>query len=141
MKLSLFSLDKTVIDGWEVQEIYFPGPKGETGVLRGHAPMLSLMTVGEMRFVHATKKIEYFFAISHGFIRVLDDVVVACSYTVEQPHEIDTQRAADAQREAEAKLQEPIASSREFRKYELKLQRSLIRQSVAKHKHGQNPPT
>ena len=131
-------MDRRVVEDWEVDEVYFPGPKGETGVLPGHAPALSQIAIGELRFLHSTKKKTYFFAVSHGFIKIEDNNIVACSYTVEQPKEIDVKRAVNAQKKAEIRLVEPITSSKEFRKHEFKLQRALVRQRVSKRKPSQN---
>lgn len=134
MKFSLYSLDRRLVEDWEVDEVYYPGPKGETGILPGHAPALSQITVGELRFLHATKKKTFNYAVSHGFIKVEGDHIVACSYTVESPQEIDVKRAVEAQKKAETRLKEPVTSSKEFRKHELKLQRAIIRQQVSKKK-------
>ena len=134
MKFSLYSLDRSIIEDFEVREVIFPGLKGETSILPGHAPLLSQLQIGELRFQLATTSEVQHFAISHGFIKVEHDTVVACSYTVEPASEIDIKRAVQAQKKAESRLQESIASTHEFRKHELKLQRAMVRQQVASKK-------
>lgn len=134
MKFSLYSLDERLIEGWEVSEVYYPGPKGMAGILAGHAPLIAQLTVGELRFVHATTHKTYVFAVSHGFIKVQDDNIVACGYTLERARDIDVRRAVAAQKRAEQQLNSgEDVSEDQFEKFELKLQRALVRQLVAKH--------
>lgn len=132
MKLSMYSLDQRVAENVEVDEVYFPGPKGETGVLPGHMALISQLHVGELRYVDGQNKKHKHFSVSHGFVRIVGDDVVVCAYTLERPKDIDLDRALKAQKKAEERLKESFADVEEFRKYELKLQRSLIRQHVAR---------
>ena len=69
--------------------------------------------------------------ISSGFYEVKDDVVNVMAETVELKSELDLIRARTAQQKAEAALQDPNLEQRNFRKYQLKLQRALIRQQAA----------
>ena len=132
MKLSMYSLDQRVAENVEVDELYFSGPKGETGVLPGHMALISQLYVGELRYLDSQYKKHRYFSVSHGFVRVVEDEVVICAYTLESPKDIDLDRAIKAQRAAEERLKESFSDVEEFRRYELKLHRALIRQQVAR---------
>lgn len=132
MKLCMYSLDRKMAEDIEVDEFYFPGPKGETGVLSGHVNLVSQVYIGEVRYVDTLKKKPHHLAVSHGFVRVSEDDVVLCAYTLEEPKQIDLERAIKAQKKSEERLKESFANIEEFDKYELKLQRAIIRQQIAK---------
>lgn len=139
MKLCMYSMDKRAVEDIEVDELIFPGPKGETAILSGHTDLISQVTVGEIRFIDSLKKNVHHYAVSHGFLRVNDDDIMICAYTLEQPKDIDVERAIKAQKEAEEKLKDAITDIEEFNKYELKLHRALIRQQVAKKASSTTP--
>ena len=69
--------------------------------------------------------------ISSGFFEVRDGGVTVAAETVELAKEIDLQRAKTAQKKAENALTDPELDFALFRKYELKLQRALVRQQIA----------
>ena len=132
MKLSMYSLDQKIAQDVEIDEVYFPGPKGETGVLPGHMTLISQLHVGELHYLESQKKKHKYFCVSHGFVRIAFDDIVVCAYTLERPKDINIERAIKAQKRAEERLRESFADTEEFRKYELKLHRALIRQQVAR---------
>jgi F-type H+-transporting ATPase subunit epsilon len=69
--------------------------------------------------------------ISSGFYDVKDDVVNVLAETVELAGEIDLDRARRAQKAAEDNLKSAELTESSFRKYQLKLERALIRQQTA----------
>jgi F-type H+-transporting ATPase subunit epsilon len=132
MKLSLYSLDRKISESIDVTSVTFPGPLGESQVLSGHTALVSQIQIGEVRYLEKSKKRVRSLFVSHGFIRIEDDHITICGYTLEHPKEINVDRALKAQKQAEEKLRETFSDISDFRKYELKLQRALIRQQVAK---------
>jgi F-type H+-transporting ATPase subunit epsilon len=74
--------------------------------------------------------VERHFAISYGFAEVRKDKIIVMGETVEEATEIDKARAMAAQKKAEVALAS-VLTEEDFNKHQLKLQRSLVRQSIA----------
>ena len=115
----------------EVDAVYAPGELGEFGVLPGHAPLLSLLKIGELRFYKNGDVTNL--SISGGVAEIDQKNMRVLAETAEFAHEIDTDRAESARARAEDTLKKPDSSERadESAKAELALQRALIRLQVA----------
>jgi F-type H+-transporting ATPase subunit epsilon len=93
---------KVVFSG-QVQSISAPGECGGFQVLVGHAPLLSSLTVGEIKIVDASgATIRY--ATSGGFLEVKNNKVIVLAETAEQSSEIDVKRAESARERAKNRL-------------------------------------
>ena len=69
--------------------------------------------------------------ISSGFYDVKDDTVNVLAETIELAGEIDLDRAKRAQKAAEENLKAAELTEQSFKKYQLKLERALIRQQAS----------
>jgi F-type H+-transporting ATPase subunit epsilon len=76
MEVSVISPERTIFAG-SADQVIAPAWDGEVGILRGHAPMLVLLGVGEVRIRSASK--DQSFRISGGFLQVVDDHVTILS--------------------------------------------------------------
>src|SRR6476620_12700588 len=86
-----------------VDSVQLPGSEGELGVLPHHAPLVSTLGVGELRF--RKDGIEESFAIVGGFLQVRPDRVVVLAETADLASDIDLEKAQEARREAERALE------------------------------------
>jgi F-type H+-transporting ATPase subunit epsilon len=115
----------------EVDIVTAPGFAGEFGVLANHAPFLSTIKVGTLRFKKAGTEEELM--ISGGFCEVSSNKITFLVETAERGHEIDVDRALRAKERAEKRLlqtreqQEKIDRTRA----EAAMQRALARLKVA----------
>ena len=82
----------------EVDAVVLPGIDGELGVLPHHAPLVSMLGLGELRIRKGP--ITESFAIVGGFLQVRPDKVVVMAETADMASEIDLEKARQAQREA-----------------------------------------
>ena len=64
---------------------------GELGILPGHAPMMVVLGIGELR-VRIGSRFEWF-AIGEGFLHVADDVVTVLTPFAEAAREVDVEAA------------------------------------------------
>jgi len=108
------------------------GSEGQIQILPGHAPMIGTLRTGVFRY-RSKGQDPVLGVISTGFFRVSGAEVQVMAETVELKSEIDVNRAKRAQKLAEETLQAADLDGHRFNKYQLKLQRSLIRQQVAGH--------
>src|SRR6516162_10940406 len=86
-----------------VDEVQIPGKAGDIGVLPGHAPLITELTIGEIAYKHSGKT-EHL-SVAWGFAEVLPDKVTILAQTAERAQDIDVKRAAEAKARAEAALQ------------------------------------
>jgi len=130
MKLDILTPSRQLVSEEEILDLVLTTSEGEVQILQEHASMLGTLYPG--RFSYETKNGEQISgAISTGFFRVDSDRVTVMAETLELSHEIDTERARIAQLRAEKNLVEKELNQENFDKYQLKLQRALIRQHVA----------
>jgi F-type H+-transporting ATPase subunit epsilon len=112
-----------------VTAVTVPGKEGEMGILPGHAPLLSLLKVGELSYIHGNTK--HYLAINWGFVEVLPDRVIILAQTAERPEDIDVDRARKAKERAEERLAKVSDSEIDMERARVALERSILRIHVA----------
>ena len=78
------------------------GKSGELGILPGHAPLITTLTIGEISYRQGTNT--HYLAVAWGFAEVLPNKVTILADTAERAEEIDVKRAQEAKARAEAAL-------------------------------------
>ncbi len=129
LTLSIYSPEKKMIEGRSVDSVTLPGSEGQIQILPGHAAMVGTLETGVISY-QLEDGSKAFGAISTGFFEVQDDRLHLTVETLEMSGDVDVDRAKRAQAAAERVLSEAALDEKQFRKYELKLQRSLLRQQV-----------
>jgi F-type H+-transporting ATPase subunit epsilon len=127
LKLTILSPQRRLLESAPVDEVTLFGSEGQIQILPGHAPMIGTLDTGTFRYKESTGN-ESSGVISYGFFEVKDDEVTLLAETLELRGEIDLNRAKRAQSEAEEALKQADLDEHAFRKYQLKLERALIRQ-------------
>ena len=79
----------------DVEMVILPGADGVIGVLPRHAPLMAVVTPGEV-MVRKPGAPDRFFAVGGGFVEVRPDKVVLAARSGESVEEIDAQRAEAA---------------------------------------------
>lgn len=108
--------------------VIVPAVDGELGIWPAHAPLLAQLRPGQIRLQR--DKATELFAVSGGFVEVINNRVTVLAETAELAHEIDAERARHAAEQARVILRSP-RSSQELAQAEAALQRALIRLHVA----------
>ena len=120
-----------------VDSVQLPGSEGELGVLPHHAPLVSMLGVGELRIRKGGT--EESFAIVGGFLQVRPDRVVVMAETADMASEIDLERAQEARREAEKALERAPTDAVDLSAARAQLQQALLRIRVAERRHREGP--
>lgn len=107
-----------------------PGVEGQFEVLRGHAPLVAALGVGTV-VVTLTDGTRAQFAVSGGFVEVLNDHVTLLAETVEPVGEIDQDRARAAEERARGRLAAASAAERADAQAELDRARNRLRASMS----------
>jgi F-type H+-transporting ATPase subunit epsilon len=102
IELEIVTPDKQVVRE-SVEAIEIPGKAGYIGVLPGHAPLITELTIGEISYKR-NGNTEHL-SVAWGFAEVLPDKVTILAQTAERAQDIDVKRAAEAKARAEAALQ------------------------------------
>jgi|SRR5450756_1424980 len=130
--LDLVSQDHSVFSG-DVNEIIAPGVDGQLGVLPRHAPLITMLSPGEV-VVHRANEPDLFFAVSGGWMEILPSKVTILARTAERSDEINLQRAEEARARAEQLLAQGAPVSDDRIGLEIALRRSQIRLKVARRR-------
>ncbi|MBX3050065.1 MAG: ATP synthase F1 subunit epsilon [Caldilineaceae bacterium] len=120
----------------EVQMITLPGIDGQMGVMGQHAPLLTILDVGEI-VLHRPNEEPDYIAVTGGVVEVRPDKVIVLARSAERADEIDVARAESALRRAEESRENRPAEER--RPVELALRRSQVRLKVARRRRARRP--
>jgi F-type H+-transporting ATPase subunit epsilon len=121
-----------------VDAVNLPGIEGELGVLPHHAPLVSMLGVGELRIRKGGA--EESFAIVGGFLQVRPDKVVVMAETADMASEIDLAKAQEAKRAAEQALEGGARTDAiDLSAARAALQHALLRIRVAERRHREGP--
>ncbi len=121
----------------EVDSVQVPGIEGELGILPHHAPLVSMLGLGELRIRKGGA--EESFAIVGGFVQVRPDKVVVMAETADLASDIDLARAEEARREAERVLETGSHEGADLAAARAALQAALLRIRVAERRHREGP--
>lgn len=131
IRLDFVSQDHMVFSG-DVNEVLVPGIEGQLGILPKHAPLMTILSPGEV-VVKREGQPDLLFAVSGGWMEVRPNKITILAHTAERSDEIDLQRAEAARARAEQLLaQGPPREERAS--LEMALKRSQIRLKVARRR-------
>jgi F-type H+-transporting ATPase subunit epsilon len=117
-----------------VVEVTLPGADGELGVLPGHAPLITELGIGELRYRTAGGAMSDPIAVIRGFAEVLQDRVTVLAETAERAEEIDIERAKAALERAEKRIAAGAgATDIDWDRATAALQRAMVRLKVAEY--------
>jgi F-type H+-transporting ATPase subunit epsilon len=100
-QLEIVTPEKKVVET-AVAEAQIPGKNGYLGILPGHAPLITELSVGEIKYREGST--EHVLAVAWGFAEVLPDKVTILAESAERPSEINVERAREAKQRAEQRL-------------------------------------
>ena len=113
----------------DVDEVILPGYYGEFGVLPGHTQVLSILSIGMLRYRKGDETNRV--AVGGGFAEVTPDRVVVLADVAEKAGEIDVDRARKAQERAEAALKDLSMDDASYPKIYAALRRAIARMATA----------
>jgi F-type H+-transporting ATPase subunit epsilon len=114
-----------------VDEVQLPGVEGNLGILPGHTPLLTLLRVGPAWYRKGTEVVNL--AIANGIAEILPDTVRLLARVAEKADDIDLDRAEQARRRAEERLQAAKSGARDidFDRARVSLIKAMTRIQVA----------
>ena len=128
--LEIVTAERVVLSD-EVDQVNAPTKDGRVGILPRHAPLLTILDVGELDIIKGDVRTP--FAVTGGFMEVLPNRVTILADAAERADEIDEARAEEARRRAEEQLTQR-RSDQDMALAEAELRRAIIRLKVAQLK-------
>ena len=98
--LDIVSAEKQVFSG-VVEMVVATGALGELGIAPGHAPLLTLLKPGEIRFKRPGGAVEEVYYVSGGMLEVQPYVVSVLADSAERAEHLDEAKALAAKARAE----------------------------------------
>ncbi|MDO8786121.1 MAG: F0F1 ATP synthase subunit epsilon [Syntrophales bacterium] len=126
--LEIVTPEKMAFSG-KVEQVTIQGSEGQFGVLKGHAPLLSSVEIGELNFTRDGKKTYY--AVSNGYAEVASDKVTVLVEAAESSDMIDRERAKMAKEAAEAKIPKMSREDADYERARAALMRAITRLNVS----------
>ena len=92
----------------EIDQINLDTTAGQIGILAHHIPLASGVKVSQMNYIIDGKRT--YFSVAGGFIYVNETETTLIANAIESQEEIDLERAQEAKRRAEEKLNQKITN-------------------------------
>ena len=115
----------------EVDGVVIPGSEGELGVLEGHAPLVTTLLPGELRYNKGGQ--EESLAVGEGVVEITRDSVSVLTDLAITTMDIDEAAVEEALKRAEAALSEKM-SDEEIATVEASIQKSLAQLHVKRRR-------
>ncbi len=128
LTLEIITPERVVFSGL-VDQVTIPGSEGQFSVLKGHAPLLSSVDIGELYYRRGQSKVRY--AINSGFAQVSQNRATILVESAERSDAIDRERALRAKQRAEEKIGRVSRDDVEFQKLQAALLRAITRLKIA----------
>jgi F-type H+-transporting ATPase subunit epsilon len=100
-QLEIVTPEKMVVKD-QAEEMQIPGKNGYLGILPGHAPLISELSVGQISYRNGSET--HYLCVAWGFAEVLPDKVTILAETAERGEDVDCERARSAKERAEQRL-------------------------------------
>jgi len=122
LRLTIVTRERKIVET-DVDEVELPASDGEIGILPGHAPLLTTLRIGQMRYRTGTTTMRL--VLTWGFAEVLPDRVIVMAENARLPQEIDAAAAEAERAEAERELAFLSSHDPEFAIVEGRLEESV----------------
>lgn len=99
----------------EVIGLQVPGEQGSFEVKKNHASLISNLDIGQVR-ARLNEIESQYFAVSGGFVEVVDNKIYLLAEAAERYDEIDPERAKNAKERAEERLKDRTSDQERARK-------------------------
>ena len=101
LKLEIITAERALFEG-QVDVVVAPGIDGELAILPNHAPLMTILQAGELRYRLGGE--DSYLTVGGGYMEVTRDRVTILADTAERVEEIDEARAQEAVRRAQERI-------------------------------------
>ncbi len=130
--LTLVTPEKKLLTDVEVEEVFVPGFRGELNILPGHAPLMTTLSTGLLRYRLKGQTELHSIVVSWGYCEVNPNGILVLAETAERVEDIDQERALAAWKLANERIDSGELDPANIEKYRRKLQRADVRRAAIK---------
>lgn len=94
-KLTVVTPERKLLVDVEVEEVTVPGYKGELNILPGHAPLITILLTGVMKWKIPGHERQYVAVVSGGYCQVSPEGVNVLANGIDLPEEINVQQTTE----------------------------------------------
>ncbi len=134
-KLTVATPEKRIVLNEEVTEVTVPAFAGELNILPGHAPLITTLESGELKWIYKQTGNVFRAVISWGYCQVSPQGVSVLAEIVDLPSEIEEQEVKDSIRIAEAKLLNQVLDDTQYLDAARELRRAQAKQEMLRAKN------
>jgi F-type H+-transporting ATPase subunit epsilon len=133
-KLNLVTPDKRIVTDQELDEITLPAYAGELNILPGHAPLMTTLEAGTLRYRLKGQPVHEL-AVSQGYCQVSAEGVTVLAEHAVGAGEVDTKVVQDHLRQNETRLASETLNDADYEKVQheiarLKAELTLVSQKT-----------
>jgi F-type H+-transporting ATPase subunit epsilon len=137
LRIEIVTGERVVFTEDDVDMVSVPGAMGQLGILPEHAPLVTLLSQGELRIKKGNS--EQSILVFGGFMEVTDNKVLVLADTAERVEELDLARAEEARKRAEASIASRTTTM-ELAEAQASLRRANLRLRVGQRRGGRGGP-
>ncbi|MGZ3769725.1 MAG: ATP synthase F1 subunit epsilon [Bdellovibrio sp.] len=130
-KLTIVTPEKRILIGQEVEEVTVPAFKGELNILPGHAPLITALETGVMKWKMKGKERQEIAVISWGYCQVSPEGVNILANIADLPEEIDVEETKAELAEVEKRAMNEFVGDKEWAEFQRNWARARAKLDVA----------
>lgn len=130
-KLTIVTPEKRVLIGQEVEEVTVPAFKGELNILPGHAPLITTLETGVMRWKLKGKERQDLAVISWGYCQVSPEGVNILANIADLPEDINIQETKEYLAQSEKKIMSEMITDEDWTEFQREWARARAKIEVA----------
>lgn len=130
-KLTIVTPERRLLVNQEVDEVTVPGFKGELNILPGHAPLISTLETGVMKWRLKGKDRQDQAVISWGYCQVSPEGVNVLANIADLPEEIDAQATKEFLAQSEKRIMNELIAEEEWTEFQREWSRARAKLEVA----------
>jgi F-type H+-transporting ATPase subunit epsilon len=135
LSVEIITGERVVYEETDVDMVVAPGADGSLGILPRHAPLFTLLSLGEMRVIKDGD--EESLAVFGGFLEVSNDHIRILADAAERAEEIDVDRAEEARSRAESfRTEGRRGATEDMIRADAAMRRSMVRLRVGRRQRG-----
>ena len=138
LTVEIVTAERQVLAEDDVDMVVAPGIDGTLGILPHHAPLITVLSSGELRVKKGGA--EQALVVFGGFLEVTPDRVIVLADTAENVEEIDLAHAEESRRRAEASIANRQGAI-DLEEAETALRRATLRLRVGQRRGQRRAPT
>lgn len=117
-KLTIVTPEKRILVGQEVEEVTVPAFKGELNILPGHAPLITTLETGVMKWKLKGKDLQQLAVISWGYCQVSPEGVNILANIADLPEEIDLEMTKTQLAESEKRVMNELITDEDWAEFQ-----------------------